>query len=96
MMNSQNVEIIQKRDDNILVHIQIQDKEAWDKEYQQDTPLNISGMTTTDGINMIEAVERKDLSFCLGVQFHPEVAVRKTLSRARKAIAQKVLSNQKK
>ena len=41
MMNSQNVEIIQKRDDNILVHIQIQDKEAWDKEYQQDTLLNI-------------------------------------------------------
>ena len=41
MSDSQNVEIIQKRDDNILVRIQIQDKETWNKEYSQETLLNV-------------------------------------------------------
>ena len=40
-MTSTNIEIIQKRDDKILVHIQIQDSESWDKEYSQETQLNI-------------------------------------------------------
>ena len=29
----------------------------------------------------IEAVERPDKKFCVGVQFHPEVAVRKILDK---------------
>ena len=41
------------------------------------TKLSVTGETTTGDIMLIEAVERKDLTFCLGVQFHPEVAVRK-------------------
>ena len=43
----------------------------------EGTKLTVTGENTTDGVKMIEAVERKDLSFCLGVQFHPEVAVKK-------------------
>ena len=43
----------------------------------EGTGLVMTGENVTNGIKMIEAVERKDLSFCLGVQFHPEVAVRK-------------------
>ena len=46
-----------------------------------DTPLTMTGENITSGIHMIEAVERKDLSFCLGVQFHPEVAVRKVVDK---------------
>lgn len=43
----------------------------------EDTLLNVTAETITNDVKMIEAVERKDLTFCLGVQFHPEVAVRK-------------------
>ena len=42
-----------------------------------NTKLSLVAETVTDGVRIIEGVERKDLSFCLGVQFHPEVAVRK-------------------
>lgn len=43
------------------------------------TPLKVTGITETDGINVIEAIERTDVSFALGVQFHPEEAVRMNL-----------------
>ncbi len=46
-----------------------------------NTPLTVTAENVTDGVTMIEAVERKDLSFCLGVQFHPEVAVRKNVDK---------------
>ena len=42
-----------------------------------NTGLTKVAKTTTDGVEIIEGVERKGLSFCIGVQFHPEVAVRK-------------------
>ena len=45
------------------------------------TKLAITAETITDGVRIIEGVERKDLSFCLGVQFHPEVAVRKIIEK---------------
>ncbi len=45
------------------------------------TKLAINAETITDGVRIIEGVERKDLSFCLGVQFHPEVAVRKIIEK---------------
>lgn len=45
------------------------------------TKLSLTAETITDGVRIIEGVERKDLSFCLGVQFHPEVAVRKIVDK---------------
>lgn len=41
------------------------------------TPLKVTGVTPTDGVDIIEAIERTDKTFALGVQFHPEEAVRK-------------------
>lgn len=46
-----------------------------------NTNLVVSAETITDGVRIIEGVERKDLSFCFGVQFHPEVAVRKYVDK---------------
>ncbi len=43
------------------------------------TPLKVTGITLTDGIPVIEAIERTDVTFALGVQFHPEEAVRMNL-----------------
>ena len=41
------------------------------------TPLRVTGVTPTDGVDIIEAIERTDKHFALGVQYHPEEAVRK-------------------
>ena len=43
------------------------------------TPLRVTGVTATDGMDIIEAIERTDKTFALGVQFHPEEAVRQYL-----------------
>ena len=40
------------------------------------TPLKVTAVTVDDGIEVIEAIERTDVRFALGVQFHPEEAVR--------------------
>ena len=48
----------------------------------ESTDLVVTGVTTTNGITIVEAVEKKDKKFCLGVQFHPEVAVRKYIDKA--------------
>lgn len=45
-----------------------------------DTQLKVTGVTPTQGMDIIEAIERKDKKFALGVQFHPEEAVRKHLA----------------
>lgn len=42
----------------------------------EGTELKVTGVTPTQGHNVIEAIERKDQTFALGVQFHPEEAVR--------------------
>lgn len=39
------------------------------------TRLVVTAVTNTSGIDIIEAVERPDKSFVLGLQFHPEIAV---------------------
>ena len=44
------------------------------------TPLKVTGVTPTDGVDIIEAIERTDKHFALGVQFHPEEAVRKHIT----------------
>ena len=41
----------------------------------EGTRLTVTGVTETSGIDMIEAVERQDKTFVLGLQFHPEIAV---------------------
>lgn len=44
-----------------------------------NTRLEVTAQTETDGKEIIEAVERPDKKFCIGVQYHPEVAARKNL-----------------
>ena len=44
------------------------------------TPLRVTGVTMTDGVPVIEAIERTDKRFALGVQYHPEESVRKHLT----------------
>ena len=50
-------------------------------ESVDNTRLVITAQTETNGRQIIEAVERPDKRFCIGVQFHPEVAVRKYLEK---------------
>ena len=44
-----------------------------------NTRLAITGITETNGVQMIEAVERTDKTFAVGLQFHPEAALVKHL-----------------
>ena len=46
------------------------------------TPLKVTAVAKTDGIDIIEAVERIDKPFFIGVQYHPEVAVAKHVNNA--------------
>ena len=43
----------------------------------EGTPLKVTAVTKTGGIDIIEAVERTDKPFFIGLQYHPEVAVAK-------------------
>jgi len=47
-----------------------------------NTRLAVTGYTDTDGVRMIEAVERTDKTFAVGLQFHPEAAIVKNLDEA--------------
>ena len=58
----------------------IRDVPSWHHQVVGDvigTPLRVTGVTQTDGEDVIEAIERTDKHFALGVQYHPEEAVRK-------------------
>ena len=46
------------------------------------TRLAVTGYTDTNGVRMIEAVERTDKTFAVGLQFHPEAALIKHLDNA--------------
>lgn len=46
------------------------------------TPLLVSGYTVVNDMEMIEAIERKDMTLAIGLQFHPEAAVVKHLTGA--------------
>lgn len=48
----------------------------------EGTDLIVTAYTMTDGIPIIEAVERVDKTFVLGIQYHPEAAVCKHLDHA--------------
>lgn len=54
-------------------------------ESVDNTRLVVTAYTDTDGYKIIEGVERPDKRFCIGVQFHPEVAVRKILDKEQDA-----------
>ena len=61
----------------------IRDVPSWHHQVVGDvsgTPLRVTGITATDGVDIIEAIERTDKHFALGVQFHPEEAIRKHLT----------------
>jgi len=45
----------------------------------KDTRLEVTARTETQGVEMIEAVERDDKTFAVGLQFHPEISVTKTI-----------------
>ncbi|MBQ6133481.1 MAG: gamma-glutamyl-gamma-aminobutyrate hydrolase family protein [Lachnospiraceae bacterium] len=47
----------------------------------EGTRLKVTGTTKISGIEFIEAVERADKTFVLGIQFHPEIAVVRDLDR---------------
>ena len=47
-----------------------------------NTRLAVTGTTDTNGVTMIEAVERTDKTFAVGLQFHPEAALVKHLDGA--------------
>jgi len=43
------------------------------------TRLVVAAHATTEGTDMIEAIERTDKTFAIGVQFHPEISIQKVL-----------------
>ena len=43
------------------------------------TRLTVTAHAVTEGIDMIEAVERTDKTYAIGVQFHPEISIQKKL-----------------
>ncbi|MBR3875138.1 MAG: gamma-glutamyl-gamma-aminobutyrate hydrolase family protein [Clostridia bacterium] len=45
----------------------------------ENTPLKATGIHSANGLTVIEAVERTDQTFAIGVQFHPEVTCRRVL-----------------
>lgn len=44
--------------------------------------LKVTGVTDTNGIDIIESIQRMDKKFAIGLQFHPEAAVVKSLNKA--------------
>ena len=73
---------------NVVGKTQIEDAPSWHHQAVlsvKGTPLSVVGTYDTDGVEMIEAVENQKLTFCLGLQFHPEVAVAKVLSKSEDA-----------
>ena len=47
----------------------------------EGTALKVTGVTRTQGVDIIEVIERTDKRFALGVQFHPEEALRRIFAR---------------
>lgn len=51
----------------------------------EGTPLKATATTTLGGVEIIEAIERTDLSFVLGIQFHLEGSVVKSIKQVANA-----------
>lgn len=54
-------------------------------ENVSNTHLRVTAFTEADGIDIIEAIERTDKTFAIGLQFHPEAAIVKHLNNAKNA-----------
>ena len=54
-------------------------------ENVDNTRLKVTAFTETGGIRIIEAVERRDKTFAVGLQFHPEASLVKHLEGAENA-----------
>ena len=46
----------------------------------EGTPLRVTGVTPTAGLDMIEAIQRTDKTFAVGFQFHPEAVIARVLN----------------
>ena len=67
---------------NTVLSDEIKNVPSWHHQVAgsvEGTELKVTGITPTQGTDIIEAIERKDKTFALGVQFHPEEAVRQHL-----------------
>lgn len=47
----------------------------------EGTPLEITGIFSVNGEEMIECIERTDKKFAVGFQFHPEAAIVKNINK---------------
>ena len=84
--------IVLEGEDTLLFKIygtnQVEKVPSWHHqavESVEDTNLIVTAKTKTNGIDIIEAVERTDKSFAVGLQFHPEAAAVKHLENAENA-----------
>lgn len=50
-------------------------------ESLEGSELVVTGTTLTQGKQIVETVERKDRKFIIGVQYHPEAAIRKIIDK---------------
>lgn len=70
---------------NIVGSTVIHDTPSWHHqaaEFVNNPNLKVTAVTNTSGIDIIEAVERTDKTWVVGIQFHPEIAVKKHLENA--------------
>ncbi len=87
---SHDVEVISK--DSLLykttVRTLLEKCPSWHHQMVEDvsgTRLTVTAVAANSSLPAIEAIERKDQSFCLGVQYHPEIAVSKVKENAEDA-----------
>ena len=57
---------------NVLENVSSWHHQAADMTGVEGTNLTVVAKKVVNGVEIIEGVERQDLTFCLGVQFHPE------------------------
>ena len=83
---------VQVDEDSLLYQIvkttELKSCPSWHHQAVKDvdnTRLKVTGYTDTNGIEIVEAVERTDKAFAVGLQFHPEAAVIKQLYGAENA-----------
>ena len=79
-------DVVVKDHDSLLYRLMgadvIKDAPSWHHQAvvsTEGTRLKVTGTVEISGLEMIEAVERPDKSFVLGVQYHPEIAVVRSL-----------------